>query len=76
LLKFNFRRPTKARGDENMRSDERLGTLYLHLKIFAHDQIHKTTFSMIDLRPGPKAINSSIKYLEKHPNVFVGTLYP
>jgi len=76
LLKFNFGRPTKARRDENMRRDERLGTLYFHLKIFAHDHIHKFTISMVDLRPRPKAINSSIKYLEKHPNVFVGTLYP
>jgi len=76
LLKFNFGSPTKARGDENMRRDERLGSLYLHLKIFAHDQIHKITIAMVDLRPGLKAINSSIKYLEKHPNVVVGTLYP
>lgn len=76
MLKFNFGSPTKARGDENMRRDERLGSLYLHLKIFAHDQIHKITIAMVDLRPGLKAINSSIKYLEKHPNVVVGTLYP
>lgn len=51
LLKFNFGRPTKAKGDENMRRDERLGTLYFHFKIFAHDQIHKITILMVDLRP-------------------------